>query len=389
MPIVILGDSCFFFDQNKAFFMTQDDLLIHQIALTLIPGVGSVLSKNLLSYCGSAEAVFKEKFYLLQKIPGIGPHTAAIIKNSQGRARAEKELEFIRKMNISPLFYMDKNYPNRLKHCVDAPMMLYFKGNANLNDSKVLGIVGTRKATDYGKKICIDLVEQLQGKNILVMSGLAYGIDVCAHKACIKDQLPNVGVLGHGLDRIYPQMHKAIADKMISNGGLITEFLSGTAPDKENFPKRNRILAGMVDALVVVEAARSGGALITADIANSYNRDVFAFPGRTSDVYSEGCNVLIKNNKAVLIQSYADVEYVMGWEAAIEKNRASIQRSLFVDLEGDERKIFDLLQENGELSTDALCLLSSLTPGKLAVNLMGLECKGLVKSLPGNIFRLL
>ena len=369
--------------------MNNDDTLIHQIALTLIPGIGSVLSKNLLSYCGNAESVFSEKLHRLQKIPGIGPRNAKMIKGSNELKRAEKELEFIRKNNISPLFFTDKNYPSRLKHCPDAPVMLYYLGNADLNSSKILGIVGTRKASEYGKKICSDLVDQLLGKDILVMSGLAYGIDVCAHKACLKNDLPNIGVLGHGLDRMYPYLHKPVADKIVLNGGLLTEFISGSAPDKENFPKRNRILAGMVDALLVVEAARSGGALITADIANSYNRDVFAFPGRTSDTYSEGCNKLIKSNKAVLIESFEDIEYIMGWEEVKGRKMASIQRSLFVELEGDEKTIVDLFSIRKELSIDEICFLAGMTPGKAASNLLNLEFKGLLKVFPGKTFRLI
>lgn len=368
--------------------MINEDSLLYRIALTLVPGIGHVLARNLIAYCGSADLVFREKTQHLLKIPGIGPHTAKLIKASNELKRAEEELAFLQKANIKALFFTDSDFPSRLKHCNDAPILLYYQGNANLNTQRIVGIVGTRKASDYGKTVCHELIENMKEKNILVVSGLAYGIDIAAHKASVKNNISNIGVLGHGLDILYPAVHKPIADKMRLNGGLLTEFISKTMPDRENFPMRNRIIAGMVDALVVVEAANSGGALISAQIANSYNRDVFAFPGKTTDKYSEGCNKLIKQNKAVLIESYKDLEYIMAWEEPTNKKPSkSMQTSLFIELEGDEKIIAELFNEHTELSVDEICFHSKITPGKAASALLNLEFKNLVKSLPGKIYK--
>ena len=365
--------------------------LKYQIAITLIPGVGDVLAKNLISYCGSAEAVFKEKKSKLEKIPDIGSVRAeAVLQNSDDALkRAEKEVEFIEKYKITPLFFTDKNYPTRLKNCDDAPVMLYYKGNAHLNESKIISIVGTREATEYGKSICKKLIEDLTKHNVIIVSGLAYGIDITAHKAALKNNLQTIGVLAHGLDRLYPSIHKSTAEKMIKQGGLLTEFLSKTNPDAENFPSRNRIVAGMSDAVIVVESGKKGGALITAEIANSYNRDVFAVPGKVGDVYSQGCNRLIKSNKAVLIESAADIEYVMGWEEKTTNGeKKNNQKKLFIELKPEEKILVDLLNENQPLDIDTLCFRSKFTMSKAASVLLNLEFSGIVKSLPGKIYQL-
>jgi DNA processing protein len=248
---------------------STDEILKYRIALTLLPGVGAVNAKTLVSYCGSVEAVFKQKKSLLEKIPNIGPLTSESILKQDVFDRAEKEIAFIHKNKITPLFYLDAEYPSRLKNCDDSPALLYFKGNADLNVQKVIAIVGTRNSTQYGKRVCENLIEGFAAFNITVISGLAYGIDITAHKLALKNNLPTVGVLAHGLDRIYPGIHSDTAEKMLDNGGLITEFMSETKPYRENFPSRNRIVAGMVDAVIVVESALKGGALITAEIANS------------------------------------------------------------------------------------------------------------------------
>lgn len=363
--------------------------LAYKIGITLIPGVGDVNAKKLIAYCGGVEAVFKEKKKILEKIPGIGSSLAESIVTSDVMKRAEKEIAFTEKYSVTPLFYLDKNYPERLKHCADNPVILYYKGNADLNNCKVIGIVGTRNATEYGKKNCNKIVEELASTGALIVSGLAYGIDVHAHKAALQFGLNTVGVLGHGLDVLYPEVHRSIAKKMVKQGGLITDFMSETKFLPENFPKRNRIVAGMVDALVVVEAAKGGGALITADIANSYNRDVFAFPGRTGDTYSEGCNNLIKTNKAALISSAKDIVYIMGWEAGKEKKSSNIQKQLFIDMSDDEKKIVDLLNGSGSMSVDMIILKVNIQPGKVAATLLNLEFKGIIKCLPGKIYQLL
>jgi DNA processing protein len=368
--------------------MHQTDLK-YKIALTLIPGVGDVLAKNLVSYCGSAEAIFKEKKALLLKIPEIGPVTAESIIKHKVFDRAEEEIDFIDKYTIQPLFYLDKNYPNRLKQCADAPVMLYYKGNADLNSTKIISIVGTRNATDYGKEFTEKLVADLVKHDVLIVSGLAYGIDICAHKACVKNSVPTVGVLAHGLDRLYPALHKSTAKHMVDNGGLLTEFMSNTNPDRENFPKRNRIVAGIADALVVVESKAQGGSLITADIANSYNRDVFAVPGGVNDIYSEGCNKLIKSNKAALIESALDIEYILNWVKKEEgKKKAQTQKQLFIELSADEQLLVNLIDKHDSIAIDMICANVNLPVSKIASALLNLEFSGMVKTLPGKMYRM-
>ena len=359
--------------------------LLHQLALTFVSGIGDVLSKNLISYCGSAEDIFKTSRQKLLQIPGIGPKMAAAILNKECFSRAEKEVQFIEKNKIQAIFYTDAAYPKRLKNCIDAPIMLFYRGSADLNKQRVISIVGTRNATSYGKQLCEELIEHLKSYNVTVISGLAYGIDICAHKACVKQQLPTIGILGHGLDRLYPAQHRNTAEKMIENGGLLTEFPSQTNPDRENFPKRNRIIAGMADATVVVEASIKGGALITAEIANSYNRDVFTFPGRIGDEFSEGCNFLIRFNKAGLLTSYADLAEQLGWldqTVTVKK-----QQLLFpLDLTADEKQIFETLQSAEQIGIDDLSLKTKLSVSTLAMNLLNLEMQGLVRSLPGKSY---
>ncbi|MBN2172756.1 MAG: DNA-processing protein DprA [Bacteroidales bacterium] len=360
-------------------------MLIYQIGITLIPGIGDVNGKKLVSYCGSAEAVFQEKRKTLLKIPGIGEATVNSIISQKVLERAEEEIEFIEKFRITPCYFLDKNYPGRLKHCIDSPMMLYFMGNADLNAEKIVSVVGTRRASDYGKETCEKIIEGLAGLNVLIVSGLAYGIDTHAHKSALNNQLQTVAILGHGLDRIYPAANKSLAEKMFKNGGLLTDFISKTNPDRENFPKRNRIIAGMCDTLIVVESAMKGGALITANIANSYNRDVFSVPGKLGDKFSEGCNFLIKTNKAALIQSADDIKYIMRWDQ--QSNQIPKQRKLLIDLTPDEELIIKIIREQKEVSLDYIITHSKLTNSKVASALLNLEFEGVVKSLPGKMYK--
>ena len=362
--------------------------LKYQVALTLIQGVGPVLAKSLISYCGSAEAIFREKESKLLLIPDIGPKTAKAIITHDVFARAEEECQFIIKNKITPLFYLDKNYPKRLNNCHDAPLLLYFKGCAEFNSEKIVGIVGTRNATEYGKTITEELVTGLGASGVVIISGLAYGIDICAHKVAVKHNIPNIGVVGHGLDRIYPSNHRSTAEKMALNGGVLTEFPSGTNPDRENFPARNRIVAGLCDAIVVVESADKGGALITADVAMSYNRDVFAVPGNVNNIYSRGCNAIIRDNKAALVESSADVIRMMRWQEGDRPKKSSIQKKLFNDLSEDELQLVNLLEENGLVEADVFSWKLQLSPGKVASLLLQMELKGLVKALPGKQFQL-
>ncbi len=361
------------------------DLLKYQIALTLIPGIGDIVGKKLVAYCGGVEAVFNENKNALLKIPGIGRATVNSIMSQKVLHKAEAEISFIEKRNIRPLFYTDKEYPARLLNCEDGPLLLYYKGNADLNVPRVIGFVGTRKATNQGRTICERFIEGLKTKDVLVVSGLAYGIDSCSHKAALDSGLKTVGVLGHGLDRIYPAQNKKLATSMLDNGGLLTEFLPNTTPDRENFPKRNRIVAGMCDAIVVIESASRGGALITAGIANSYNRDVFAIPGRVNDEYSMGCNMLIKSNRAALAESAKDIAYIMGWDDL--KVNVKKQRDLFLQLNGDQKIIFEIIEDVKEISVDKLVIQTALPASKVAAALLMLEFEGLIQSLPGKLYK--
>lgn len=361
---------------------------LYQIALTFIKSIGPVTAKDLLAYCGSAEAVFSASKKQLLQIPGIGTKTADAILATDALVRAEQELAFVKKHGIEVLFFSEPNYPKRLKNCYDAPILLYFKGNADLNQQRIISIVGTRNATDYGRNLCRQLCEILAPYNVLVVSGLAYGVDVAIHKECIANQITTVGVLGHGLDRMYPQVHKGVAQKMVLNGGLLSEFPILTNPDRQNFPQRNRIIAGIADATVVIEASIKGGALITAEIANSYNKDVYAFPGRTNDVYSEGCNFLIKTNRAGLINHPQDLIYYLGWDNEVPQKKTQVQATLQLSLTTNEQKVVDTLQ-NGQLSIDELAIATNIQQSKLAIVILTLEMQGIIVSLPGKIYKLL
>lgn len=353
----------------------------------MIPGIGNVTARNLIAYIGSVEGVFKEKEKLLMKIPGVGEINAQRVAGQNVLERAKREVEFILRNRIQTYFYLDDNYPTRLKNCSDAPILLFFRGKANLNERRIVSIVGTRSATNYGKELCDELIQGFSKRNypLLVVSGLAYGVDVQAHKACLKYDVPTVGVFAHGLDTIYPAIHAPIAVKMLEKGGLITDFTSQTKIDKQNFLRRNRIIAGLADATIVVESAEKGGALVTANIANSYDRDVFAFPGRSNDPYSKGCNNLIKRNEAALIESYLDIEKAMNWDMK-DSNARAVQTSLFVDLTPEEQKLVDLLKA-GDRFIDEITAETQLPMNKVSVLLLELEFKGLVTSLPGKIYR--
>lgn len=351
--------------------------------------MGDVIAKNLLAYCGSAGAVFKAKGKDLLRIPQVGEFVAGhVLKHQNDTAlfkRAEKEIKFIEQKKIAPLFFTDPAYPNKLKHCADAPILLFYKGTADLNQQKIVGIVGTRTPTDYGRSQTEKLVEQLRELNVLIVSGLAYGIDTYAHRAAIANEMETIGVLAHGLDDLYPGANATLAKKMLKQGGLLTEFITETNPDKENFPKRNRIVAGMCDAVVVVESKKTGGALITADIAAGYSRDVFAFPGRSGDECSEGCNRIIKQNKAALIDNAGDLIYAMCWEQK-EKGKKKKQLTLPVNLSGEEHQIVDLLKDIPSMHVDEICSKLQLTPGKASGLLLQLEFSNIVRSLPGKLY---
>jgi DNA processing protein len=363
--------------------MTEQKL--YEIALTLIPYIGVVNGKKLVAYCGGAEAVFRENKNALRQISGIHENVINGIDSKEVMTRAEEEMMFIEKNGIKPLFYLDKDYPKRLQHCHDSPMMLYYKGNADLNAEKTVGIVGTRNITDYGRYVVEKLIEDLATDNVMIISGLAYGVDAAAHRAALKYDLATVGVLGHGMQTIYPAENRKLSTSMIEKGGILTEFVSGTKPDRENFPQRNRIVAGMVDCLVVIESALKGGAMITAEIANSYDREVFAMPGRVGDIYSEGCNQLIKTNKANLLVNAADIRYVMRWD--VDTKVVAKQMRLFRDFSEDEKKVMDVFAENNVVHIDDIIIGTDLSPSKIASILLSLEFDGVLTALPGKRYQ--
>lgn len=363
----------------------MDDLL-YKIALTLIPKVGAVTAKNLVSYCGGAKEVFQSSKKELIKIPGIGATIAHNILDPEVMKRAELEMRFVEHNSIQTFFYLDADYPQRLKPLHDAPVVLYYKGNTDLNQKRIVSIVGTRKPTSYGKISCEKIVEQLKAYDVLVVSGLAMGIDVIAHRKCIEEQLPTVGVLGHGMKMIYPAAHRKIAANMTMNGGLLTEFASSVGAEKEHFPMRNRIVAGMCDALIVVQTKNKGGSVISVEMANNYSKDVFAIPGRINDEYSAGCNRLIKTHRAALLESVDDLAYVMQWDE--DKTSASRQMDLFQELDDTEKNIINILKQDEEQGIDELMIQTELSSTKIAAVMLELEFKGLVKTIPGKRYSL-
>ena len=358
---------------------------IYQIAVTLIPGIGDISGKRFIAYCGGVEAIFKETRSSLEKIKGLRePTIEALCHPKPLFERAEQEIAFLDKNGIQPLFYQDPDYPRRLLQCDDGPMMLYYKGNANLNAERVVAVVGTRNATEYGRSRCQQLVQNMTTDQVLVVSGLAYGIDAAAHRAAVRAGLPSVGVLGNGLPQVYPAANRGLAAEMLHHGGLLTEFPSGESPAKDHFPRRNRIIAGMADAVIVVESALKGGSLITADIANSYSRDVFAFPGRVNDLYSQGCNYLIRTCRAHLIESVADLRYVMRWEQPHPEER---QTTLFRAFTEEENKIMECFGAQQVVSLDDLIVNTGLSTTLLASLLLNLEFDGIVRALPGKRYQ--
>ena len=361
--------------------------LLYRIALTLVPNIGHVHAKTLINIYGNAQCVFNAKKKELEHIEGIGTVRAKSIKTFTAFFAAEAEMGFIEKYKITPLFITDNDYPKRLLNCYDSPALLYYRGNADLNTQKIIAVVGTRNNSDYGKTACEKLIQELSTEDILVISGLAFGIDTIAHKAALKNNLQTIGVLAHGLDRIYPTQNNTLAKNMTAQGGLLTEFISNTNPDKQNFPKRNRIVAGICDAVIVVETGKKGGSLITAELANGYNKDVFAIPGRTTDTKSEGCNYLVKSNKAALITGADDLLEIMNWNKKI-KAVPKKQRELFIEMDENEKTIAGILEEEKTLHIDELYFKSGLSSSSIASALLTLEMKGMVECFPGKLFRL-
>ena len=360
--------------------------LLYQIAITMVPGIGDISGKRLIAYCGDVEGVFHETRKALERINGMRQATInALCQPKELLKRAEQEVAFIERNHIQPLFYLNQDYPRRLLQCDDSPMMLYYQGNANLNAKRVVAIVGTRNITDYGKENCTQLVNELVEEQVLLVSGLAYGVDTVAHQTAVKVGIPTVGVLGNGLQQIYPAANKRLAQDMLGNGGLLTENLSGTQPDRENFPRRNRIIAGMADAIIVVESALKGGSLITADIANSYNREVFAYPGKVMDLYSQGCNYLIRTHRAHLMENVTNLRYIMRWEQAEPAKER--QTTLFRDFTEEEKRIMHCFEQRAVVGLDDMIVETELSMTKLAALLLNLEFDGIVTALPGKRYQ--
>lgn len=361
----------------------------YKIALSLIPNIGAITAKKLIAYTGSVEEIFSQTKGNLQKIPGVGLFLADQIMNNKNEAleKAEEEISFTDKYKINVCTYLDENYPKRLKECEDGPIVFYYKGKTDWNKTKMLSIVGTRNATSYGKEICEEIVTSLKNKghNVTIVSGLAYGIDIYSHRAAINNQLETIAVLGHGLQTMYPKAHTNTAKQIIEQGALITEFSASSKPDRNNFVRRNRIIAGLSDATIVVESGIKGGALITADIANSYNREVLAIPGKSLDKYSAGCNNLIKTNRAALVESAEDIEIMMGWDT----KEKIVQPKLFPQLTDEEQKIADVLAKNESTTIDIICRESKLPINKVSAQLLNMEFNGIVRSLPGKQFKLI
>lgn len=354
----------------------------------MVDGVGPITSRQLISYLGGPKEVFKAKKKDLLAIPGIGEKTIRSIANhTEIFSRAEEELKFIQKHEIQLLFYSDKGYPYRLKSIEDSPVLLYYKGNADLDHSRIVAIIGTRSPSDLGKMNCEKLVEDLKEYNVLIVSGLAYGVDITAHRKAVDLNIPTLGVMGNGMDKLYPTAHVATSKRMIQRGGLLTQFTTKTKPDRENFPMRNKIVAGISDAVIIIESGIEGGSMITADFANHYHKDVFAIPGRPSDEMNAGCNTLIKRNKASLIDSATDIAHFMNWDKIA--GTKEIQRTLFTDLSEKEQIVITLLKQNDFLSIDRLYNELSMNPSATAGILLEMEFKGLIKSLPGKKYMLI
>lgn len=359
--------------------------LLHTLALLKVDGIGDIVAKKLINHCGSAENVFRSKADSLKSIDGIGEVLIKKLKDTKVFQKAEIELKFIENEKIQVLYYQNEGYPEKLKHCIDGPVLLFTSGNINLENRKIMSIVGTREITSYGTAFCKELIADLAIFNPIIVSGFAYGVDIVAHQAAMENNLQTIGVLAHGLNQIYPKTHKKYVSRMEENGGFLTEFWSSSNPERENFVKRNRIVAGMSEATIVIESAEKGGSLITATMANDYNRDVFAVPGRITDKFSQGCINLIKTQRANLMTSAADLVYILNWEMETQKAKP-LQKQLFVDLDTDEQKVYNYLQKNGKQLLDIIALECDFPIFRISTLLLNMELKGVIRPLPGKLF---
>jgi len=362
----------------------SEENLFHLMALLRVEGVGDIMAKKLLTHFGSAEAVLNAKTTQLAAIDGVGSVLLKNLKDKSVFEKATQELRFIQDNTIDVHCFQDQTYPDRLKHCIDGPVLLFSSGNINLKNRKIISIVGTRQITSYGIEFCRKFIEDLAPLDPIIVSGFAYGVDIVAHQLAMDYNLQTIGVVAHGLNQIYPKAHKKYVAKVEQNGGFMTEFWSTSNPDKENFVRRNRIVAGMTEATIVIESADRGGSLITANMANDYNRDVFAVPGRVTDKYSQGCNNLIKTQKANVLTSAADLIYILNWD--IEKEAKPVQKQLFVSLDNDEQKVYDYLLKTGKELMDIIALHCDFPIYRISGLLLNMELKGVIRPLPGKLF---
>ena len=366
----------------------EEEKLLAVLRLQKSKAIGDILAKKLIVTVGDVAGVFKEKSATLQKINGIGNHAIKHLLDSKNILLAEQELSYIKKNKIEYSYFLGDDYPKNLTNCIDSPILFFKDGNINFNNDKIISIVGTRNMSSYGRDFCNNLIEDLVEFNPIIVSGFAYGVDICAHKAAVKNNLQTIAVLAHGFDQIYPKVHKKYINEVNKNGGFLTEFWSEEQPLRENFLKRNRIVAGISKATIIIESASKGGSLVTADIANSYNRDVFAVPGRTTDIYSKGCNDLIKNNQANVLTSSKDIIKMLNWDLS-EKPKKPIQQQLFIELNSVEQKIYDYLLKNGKQVLDIIALDCNIPLYQLSSILLQMELKGITKPLPGKMFEIM
>ena len=364
----------------------KEEKLLAVLRLQKCKAIGDILAKKLIVNVGDVEQVFREKATVLSKINGIGNHVLKHLFDTENIKLAEQELKYIKENNISYSYFLEDDYPTNLQHCIDAPILLFKDGNIDFSNKKIISIVGTRNISSYGRDFCNQFIKEISEYNPIIVSGFAYGVDICAHKAAIENNLQTIAVLAHGLEQIYPKVHKKYINKVNENGGFLTEFWHEETPLRENFLKRNRIVAGISKATIIIESASKGGSLVTADIANSYDKDVFAVPGRTTDIYSKGCNNLIKNNKAHLLNSASDIVKMLNWD--VQEKPKTIQKQLFVELNENEQKIYDLLHQKGQQVLDVISLECNIPIFQLSSILLQMELKGITKPLPGKMFEI-
>jgi DNA processing protein len=367
----------------------KKEKLLAILRLQKTKAVGDILAKKLIVATGDVSQIFEEKPSTLLKINGIGAHVTKQLFDKANLKLAEQELEYIEKNKIATSYFLEDEYPKNLQQCIDGPILLFKDGKIDLQNERIISFVGTRNMTSYGREFCKELIQDLKSYNPIIVSGFAYGVDICAHKEAIKNELQTIAVLAHGFEQTYPKVHKKYIQQVNENGGFITEFWHDEHPLRENFLKRNRIVAGISQATIIIESAEKGGSLVTADIANSYSRDVFAVAGRNTDLYSKGCNRLIKDNKAALLTSADDIAKMLNWDIAELKKSIPKQVQLFVELTVDEQKVYDYLFKNGKQLLDVIALECRIPIYKLASLLLQLEMKGITKPLPGKLFEVI